>query len=109
MYPPNPEVDDYDNSFHSVFRHCIDIHINDVPETDYEFWAVAFHDGEGNELFRHDASNEEIASLKATKKDGWINLWREYTGPLPASWSVWPYSTSKEWCKRLEGKLGIEK
>jgi hypothetical protein len=108
-YPPNPIVEDYDNSFHKVFKHCIDIHINDVPEKDYDFWAVAFHDKDGKDIHRQDASKEEVANLIATQKDGWINLWRTYTGALPSSWSVWPYSVSKEWCKRLSGNLGIEK
>ena len=80
-----------------------------MPEKDYDFWAVAFHDENGKDIYREDASKEEVANLIATQKDGWINLWRTYTGPLPSSWSVWPYSKSKEWCNRLSGNLGIEK
>ena len=38
---------------------------------------------------------------------GWINLWRQYTGPVPAKWRVWPFSKSKEWCERLEGDINI--
>jgi len=108
-YPPNPEVDDYDNSFNSLFRHCIDIHLDSVSEDDYEFWAVAFQDKDGNDLYRKDADAQEIKGLinHAKNNDNWINLWREYTGPVPASWVVWPYSKSKEWCNRLTGKLGV--
>lgn len=108
-YPPNPPVEDYENSFNSIFRHCIDIHLDSVPEDDYEFWAVAFLDADGNDLYRKDAPANEVKRLMqaATTNDKWINLWREYTGPVPAKWRVWPYSTSKQWCKVLEGNLGI--
>ena len=80
-----------------------------VPEEDYEFWCVAFHDENGEDLFRKDADLNEINNLKAAavNNNGWINLWREYTGPKPARWIVWPYSTSKEWCERIEGDLTV--
>lgn len=106
-YPPNPEVEDYENSFFQKFRHCLDIHINSVPEDDYEFWCVAFHDRYGRELFRKDCDANEIKGMiKASEdKDGWINIWREYNGPKPHKWVVWPFSTSKQWCEKLEGRL----
>jgi len=105
--PPNPHVEDYENSFHTIFRHCIDIHLDSVPEDDYEFWAVVFEDKNGNEIYRKDASSSEIVSLKKSSESNnkWINLWREYNGPLPYQWVVWPYSKSKEWCNKLTGKL----
>ena len=106
---PCPEVEDYENSFHSFFRHCIDIHLTSVPEDDYEFWAVAFLDENGEDIFRKDADANEINVLKQTAEGnkGWINLWREYHGPVPHRWRVWPYSTSKEWCERIEGDLTV--
>ena len=106
---PCPEVEDYENSFHPFFRHCIDIHLDTVTEKDYEFWCVAFHDENGEDLFRKDADLNEINSLKEAAKNnnGWINLWREYTGPKPTKWIVWPYSTSKEWCDIIEGDLTV--
>ena len=106
---PCPEVEDYENSFHPFFRHCIDIHLDSVPEKDYEFWCVAFHDENGEDLYRKDADLNEINTLKEAAKNnkGWINLWREYTGPKPVKWIVWPYSTSKEWCDIIEGDLTV--
>lgn len=103
-YPPNPMVDDFENSFFQKFRHCIDLHKNNVTETDYEFWAVAFHHKDGTELFRKDASAGEVRGYLNGESE-WINIWREYNGPVPDSWSVWPYSKSKGWCQRLTGKL----
>tara|TARA_R100001591_G_scaffold60904_1_gene70499 strand:- start:286 stop:1569 length:1284 start_codon:yes stop_codon:yes gene_type:complete len=106
---PCPEVEDYENSFHSFFRHCIDIHIDNITEDDYEFWVVAFLDENGEDLFRLDADKNEVQTLIEQGKNnkGWINLWRQYTGPVPAKWRVWPFSKSKEWCERLEGDINI--
>lgn len=106
-YPPNPEVEDYENSFFSKFRHCIDVHVNSVPETDYEFWVVAFHGKDDVDLYRKDCDEAEIKTLMraAEKNDGWINIWREYQGPVPDYYVVWPYSKSKGWCDRITGNL----
>lgn len=101
---PNPPVEDYDNSFNTLFKHCINVHKNSVTEEDYEFWVVAFHDENGQDLFRKDADKAEITQL--LNIDGeWINIWRQYTGPVPHKWIVWPYSTSKGWLDRIEGLL----
>lgn len=101
---PNPPVEDYENSFYTVFKHCINVHKNSVQENDYEFWVVAFHDENGQDLYRKDADKNEVSNL--LKIDGdWINIWREYTGPVPYKWIVWPYSTSKGWCDQISGIL----
>ena len=106
-FAPNPEVLDYENSFFSKFKHCIDIHTDSVLENDYEFWAVIFQDENGKDLFRKDATSAEIKSMKnaAIKNNNWINLWREYNGPVPYKWIVWPFSTSKGWCDQITGTL----
>ncbi|AWW00837.1 hypothetical protein DJ013_07525 [Arcticibacterium luteifluviistationis] len=101
---PNPEVKDYENSFYSVFEHCIDIHKTSLPEKDYEFLVVAFLDENGADLYRKDADREELKGVLSSKGE-WVNIWRKYNGPLPSKWLVWPYSTSKGWCDRIEGKL----
>ena len=104
---PNPDVLNYEESFFSKFKHCIDIHKNSVAEKDYEFWVVAFHDKEGKDLYREDCNKQEVERLLSNSEnnDGWINLWREYNGPVPHKWIVWPYSTSKGWCERITGNL----
>lgn len=108
-YAPNPIVDDFDNSFLHRFKHCIDVWKGDVPEDDYEFWAVAFHDAAGRDLYRRDADATEVKSFfNAAKNNDFLNVWREYAGPVPDHWSIWPYSTSKGWCRRLTGKLKEE-
>lgn len=109
LYPPNPVLsdDEYEKSFVRMFKHCIDIGYDRVPEKDYEFWAVAFHrEGEGDTtLYRKDADKEEINRL-FNDPDKYCKIWREFiTSHKPSYWVVWPYSTSKGWCERLTGNL----
>ena len=107
-YPPNPVYDSEEKwleSFMSVFKHCVDVAFNSVPENDYEFWVVSFEDGSGNTLFRKDADKDEIARMKADP-DGYCKVWREFpTDTLPKKWVVWPHSSSKGWCERIEGSI----
>lgn len=105
---PNPIITDpieYEKSFSRIFKHCIDIGFDRVPEDDYEFWAVAFEDGNGKEIYRHDADKNEIIRMK-NDPDGYCKLWRTFHATAqPKSWVVWPYSTSKGWCERIQGRL----
>jgi hypothetical protein len=107
-HPPNPYIEDqieYDNSFTSHFKHCIDIGYHDVPHDDYTFWAVSFNDEEGNEIYRQDASPEEIRAMKSDT-DGYCKLWRSFeTVKKPVKWYVWPHSEEHGWGNRLEGTL----
>lgn len=107
-FAPNPNIEDeeeYDNSFSRVFKHCIDVNFNQVPENDYEFWVVAFHDEEDNTIFRQDMNSTEIERTKQDP-DGYCKIWRTFnTSKEPAYWVVWPFSTSKGWCDKITGKL----
>ena len=92
-------------SFASIFKHCIDVGYDSVPEKDYEFWVVAFHDKDDNTIFRKDADKMEIERMMKDP-DGYCKVWRDFqTAHKPAYWVVWPYSTSKGWCERLTGNL----
>ena len=108
-YPPNTydfkTEEDWINSFSQIFKHCIDINMGQVPETDYDFWVVAFHREGGETLYRKDADKSEINRLK-NDKDGYCKIWREFsTAEKPSYWIVWPHSESKGWCDKIEGKL----
>jgi len=108
-YPPNPynfeTEEEYLNSFASVFKHCIDVHFSQVPEKDYDFWVVAFHDNKDETMFRQDADINEINRVMQDP-DGYCKIWREFnTITKPSYWVVWPHSTSKGWCDRLTGNL----
>jgi len=108
-YPPNPHdyetEEEWMESFSTIFKHCIDISFNSVPEDDYDFWVVAFHNEKDETLFRQDASPDEIKTMMMDK-DGYCKLWRQFnTNEKPKYWVVWPYSKSKGWCDRLTGNL----
>jgi hypothetical protein len=76
-----------------------------VPEDDYDFWVVAFHDEQDNTIYRKDADINEINSMK-NDPDNYCKVWREFpTAVKPKYWVVWPHSTSKGWCPRLTGNL----
>jgi hypothetical protein len=108
-YPPNTydykNIKEWKKSFSSIFKHCIDLSLSQVPETDYDFWVVAFHDKDHNTLFRQDADANEIVRIKSDP-DGYGKVWREFhTTQRPAYWVVWPHSLSKDWCERIVGNL----
>jgi len=108
-YPPNPTLyttdEEWENSFASIFKHCIDVNFSQVPEKDYEYWVVAFHNDKDETIFRKDADRNEIANMMRDP-DGYCKIWRDFqTTHTPKYWVVWPYSTSKGWCDRITGQL----
>ena len=108
--PPDPETStlDYETfqtHLMSIFKHCIDIQYGQVPENDYDFWAVAFKDENGIDLYRKDADKDEILRIK-NDPDGYCKVWREFqTDKKPTSWIVWPHSVSKGWADPITGNL----
>ncbi len=107
--PPNPynyeTEEEWENSFSRVFKHCIDVGFSQVPEPDYDFWVVAFHNEKDETIFRKDADINEINRMKMDP-DGYCKVWREFqTADQPKYWVVWPYSKSKGWCDRITGNL----
>jgi hypothetical protein len=104
---PNPPLygEEFDKSFLSIFKHCIDVAFDKLPLTDYEFLVVAFHDSSDNTLHRKDMDVNEINNLK-NDPDGYGKIWREFqTDKKPTYWVVWPFSTSQGWCDRITGDL----
>lgn len=108
LHSPNPikKTDkNYEKSFLPIFKHCIDIGYNQVPLEDYDFWCVAFKDVEGQDIYREDASEDEIKSMK-NDPDGYCKVWRTFPSKnKPHSWLVWPHSISKGWLEPIVGKL----
>jgi glycosyltransferase involved in cell wall biosynthesis len=108
-YPPNTynysSEEEWLESFASIFKHCIDVGYTQVPENDYDFWAVAFHDENDETIYRKDADSSEINRMK-NDPDGYCKVWREFqTTVKPKYWVVWPHSVSKGWGERITGNL----
>lgn len=104
---PNPPLygKEFDDSFLSIFKHCIDVNFHEVPEKDYEFWVVAFHNEKDETVYRKDADKNEVNRI-LSDPDGYGKVWREFeVENKPKYWVVWPYSTSKGWCNRITGNL----
>jgi hypothetical protein len=106
-YPPNTNnfetEEEWKKSFSTIFKHCIDVSYSSVPEKDYEYWVVAFHNDKDETLYRRDADINEINGF-FTDPDGYCKVWRDFnTTQKPTYWVVWPYS--KWWCDRLTGRL----
>jgi glycosyltransferase involved in cell wall biosynthesis len=108
--PPDPETSqlsdkEFDEKLLCIFKHCIDIGYHQVPEKDYDFWVVAFHDESDQTMFRQDADINEINRLM-NDPDKYCKVWREFqTQKKPKYWVVWPHSVSKGWCERITGTL----
>jgi glycosyltransferase involved in cell wall biosynthesis len=104
---PNPILSDeeFENSFMSIFKHCIDIGFQSVPETDYDFWVVAFENDKGETIYRKDADVNEVSRM-LKDPDGYCKIWREFeVEEKPVRWVVWPHSITKDWCERLTGTI----
>ena len=107
---PNPYTfkseKEWEASFLQIFKHCIDVRYDQVPEKDYDFWCVAFKDKEGKDVFRKDADKDEIQRM-FNDPDKYCKVWREFNcETMPASWLVWPHSISKGWSDPITGKIG---
>ena len=95
----------FEDSLQPIFKHCIDIGYDQVPEDDYDFWAVAFKDKEGNDIFRQDADSDEISRMK-NDPEGYCKVWRSFiTKEKPHSWLVWPHSINKGWADPITGPI----
>ena len=108
-YPPNPQIfeteEEWLSSYASIFKHCIDIGFDSVPENDYDFWVVAFHDENDETIHRQDADVHEINRMK-NDPEGYCKVWREFQTTLkPKYWVVWPHSQSNGWGDRITGNL----
>ena len=115
LYPPNPwwnykTDEEWQKSFLCVFKHCIDIQLNQVPLDDYDFWVVAFEKEDGTSINRRDSDAADVKRMLVEGRnpngDRYIKVWREFnTEEKPHHWVVWPFSKSKGWCERITGNL----
>ena len=104
---PNPILSDeeFEQSFTSIFKHCIDLNRAQFVNDDYLFWAVIFEDEKNNQINRIDLNETEVKNLLNTTET-FIKVWRTFeVEKKPSKWIVWPYSESKGWLDKIEGKL----
>jgi hypothetical protein len=105
-----PITGDYESGLTSEFKHCIDVYRGALTETDYDYFAVAFLNENGEDIYRRDCDKEEINSiLSADPNNKFVHIWRDFEAiERPVSWRVWPHSESKGWMERIEQKIQYE-
>lgn len=99
-----PIEGDYESGLCNMIKVCIDVYKGSLPETDYDLFAVALIDENGNDLYRKDCNELEIRGLLTTDaNDKFMHIWRDYEDTRqPHSWRVWPHSKSKGWMEKIE-------
>lgn len=108
--PVSMNDSDHNNGLVNFHRVCVDLFKPSVSEPDYAFWAVAFEDASGKEIYRLDAPAEEIRHILSVpfEQDKFAHVWRNfYSETQPVKWIVWPYSTSKGWMERMTGTFSV--
>lgn len=105
-----PVKGDYEGGLATKHKVCIDVYKGSLLETDYDSFAIALLDKDGNDVFRLDANELEIKGFfELDQNDKFIHIWREFeSSERPHSWRVWPHSKSKGWCERIENPIGYE-
>lgn len=112
MLPP-VSLDDisHKSGLKQYHKMCIDIYKPTFTENDYTFWAVAFEDASGKEIYRRDADPQEIQMLLSIpiEHDQFVHVWRNfYSNTIPVKWIVWPHSAAKGWQDRLTGEFHLD-
>jgi hypothetical protein len=99
-----PIKSDFEAGMTNRIKVCIDVFKEALPETDYDFFAVALLDKSGADLYREDCSEKEICSLFQTASaDRFIHIWRTFHHDTrPHLSRIWPHSRSKGWMERIE-------
>lgn len=110
LEPPNPKYDNkeaYLKSFLSIFRYCIDFHVDSVEKDDWDLWVIAFENEKGETIFRKDADKQEIANILKTKgESGFVNIWREFMSEkVPEKYVLWLRNSKGEWKERISNKI----
>jgi hypothetical protein len=108
-YPPNPydyrSEEEWIDSFTKQVTKCFSVNKELLPEIDYEFWVIAFHREGGETIFRQDADVNEIR-MSLEKEGTKFEICRTFqTAETPYTWVLWPFSTSKGWCDKIENKI----
>jgi hypothetical protein len=108
LEPPNPPAaDDWADRIRTYALEIVldPVELPAAARVDPQFWYVGFHDAEGQEIYRLDAGEQEIAGLLAGNPSR-VRLRREFVSNRPpVSWTVWPVSLSEGWLRKIDGSV----
>jgi hypothetical protein len=99
--PPNPPALKGHALWKYPFRRPLIVPRTQIPESDYDLWCVAFHDGTGREVYRNDVLAPEIRSLQSSK-DRFYKILRPFDADQrPVRCVIWPRSKRKGWGAKI--------
>lgn len=99
---PNPPLygEDYEKSWTRKFKHIIDIYRANIPNVQFDFWAVIFKK-DGKEIYRKDLRHDDIVKvLQESKEFAYIRAEFD-TWTQPDEWIVWMYYNGK-WGEKFQ-------
>jgi hypothetical protein len=103
QYPPNPKVDNWDESIMHSFYHLVNIEKHLFADSSYKFVLVAFDDENGESI-----NSQFIEDHRLTSFNNGQNIHYEeffLTDKIPSRVVYWAYSEEKGWCERYEHKI----
>jgi len=103
QYPPNPEVDNWDESIMNSFYYLVNVEKYLFADNNYKFVLVAFDDENGESL-----NSQFIEDYRLTNFNNGQNIHYEeffLTDKTPSRVVYWAYSEEKGWCERIEHKI----
>ena len=104
----DPPINDDSNWFETKlnkFTYNIVVPRIEAPEDNYDFWAVSFLDEFGGEIFREDASEDELKTCYSVKSD-YVQIKRTFMVDDSAkSWSIWLHHKENGWIKQITGEI----
>lgn len=107
-FPPNPPLENdeaWENSFAVSFYHCIRFDKSVFKHNDYDFWAFAFDDENGQAVFREDLQAPSVAEILRSPNNH-VSIEKFFlTGKKPVKWVIWAHSKSKGWVERIEERI----
>jgi len=105
-----PVKSDFHTGLTNTVKVCIDVLKDALPESDYDFFAVAVLNEAGEDHYREDCAETEIRSLfRADADDRFIHIWRTYNHTeRPHATRVWPHSKSKGWMDKIDQVIPYE-
>lgn len=106
--PPNPNhfqnESEWLDSFTKEHHLTIRLPANSVSTNNISFWYVGIHDENEEEIHRRDLNSNEVEKLLGYETINFdINF---FSSRVPASWTIWPYSTSNKWLHKVTKKIG---
>lgn len=81
-------------------RICFDKSDLGIIENDYDFWYVGCHDVNGNEIFRKDAIESDIATYLQNQILDFRLIF--LSNIKPVTYTVWTHSKSKGWLVKVD-------